>query len=546
MKNFRNLVRESRVEDSGFSSVAAATLKYKQNKEPMPKLKEENDTTEKTEMAETQLHFIHYAAEEILDYIEDGGEVEEWYQNKLSKVHSDMESLHSYIEGESRRTGMKEETIHVGHRNSKGDWIKTSTHSNYSDANKAMKDLESQGKKGVQHRYDNKGNIDPGMRKLAHEEVSKTAEAPKMVRDRKTGEMYDPKKKFKELMDKPETKAVMNRLAKEDVVAEGSDDKEPFDYEKWKASTVKPRKPRGYKDAEALGKAIDSEQSKLRKRKKQGVSEEVNEATAQEYSAKAKESHAKYLDHEEKFGQELKKVGERMPNSWDAAKMHTKLSGHPKYAQALKHYTQSEKHASQSIRYQDLAKKAKKIKEDVAQIDELSKKTLGNYIKSASHDVAAKGAATRQFAIDSSRQSGEQDYNAARKSMAKSDKTFSKSWKRRDNMAKAVDRLTKEDIQPLDEKNKPTNPELWSRAVAQAKSKFDVYPSAYANGWASKWYKERGGGWRSVNEAEERGTEPFLKTSRKTEIVKSIAKKKSKPEKFESDPILSSTVTRNQ
>ena len=32
MKNFRNLVRESRVEDTGFSSVAAATLKYKQNK----------------------------------------------------------------------------------------------------------------------------------------------------------------------------------------------------------------------------------------------------------------------------------------------------------------------------------------------------------------------------------------------------------------------------------------------------------------------------------------------------------------------------------
>jgi hypothetical protein len=52
----------------------------------------------------------------------------------------------------------------------------------------------------------------------------------------------------------------------------------------------------------------------------------------------------------------------------------------------------------------------------------------------------------------------------------------------------------------LDEENKPTNPELWSRAVAMAKSKFDVYPSAYANGWAAKWYKSKGGGWRSVNE----------------------------------------------
>jgi hypothetical protein len=45
-------------------------------------------------------------------------------------------------------------------------------------------------------------------------------------------------------------------------------------------------------------------------------------------------------------------------------------------------------------------------------------------------------------------------------------------------------------------KNKPTNPKLWSRAKSLAKSKFDVYPSAYANGWASKWYKKHGGGWR--------------------------------------------------
>jgi hypothetical protein len=57
-----------------------------------------------------------------------------------------------------------------------------------------------------------------------------------------------------------------------------------------------------------------------------------------------------------------------------------------------------------------------------------------------------------------------------------------------------------EEVEQLEEKNKPTNPELWSRAIALAKSKFDVYPSAYANGWASKWYKSKGGGWRSVNE----------------------------------------------
>lgn len=74
-------------------------------------VKEETDTSEKNEMAQTQLHFIKYAAEEILEYIEMGGEIEEWYQNKLSKVQSEVESLHSYVEGESRRTGMKEDVV---------------------------------------------------------------------------------------------------------------------------------------------------------------------------------------------------------------------------------------------------------------------------------------------------------------------------------------------------------------------------------------------------------------------------------------------------
>ena len=48
----------------------------------------------------------------------------------------------------------------------------------------------------------------------------------------------------------------------------------------------------------------------------------------------------------------------------------------------------------------------------------------------------------------------------------------------------------------LMEENKPTNPKLWARAKALARKKFDVYPSAYANGWAAKWYKSKGGGWR--------------------------------------------------
>jgi hypothetical protein len=47
--------------------------------------------------------------------------------------------------------------------------------------------------------------------------------------------------------------------------------------------------------------------------------------------------------------------------------------------------------------------------------------------------------------------------------------------------------------------NKPTKPSLWSSAKSQAKSKFDVYPSAYANAWAVKKYKSMGGSWKTVS-----------------------------------------------
>ena len=58
----------------------------------------------------------------------------------------------------------------------------------------------------------------------------------------------------------------------------------------------------------------------------------------------------------------------------------------------------------------------------------------------------------------------------------------------------------KEEVEQIDEKNVPTSPEKWARAKAAAKSKFAVYPSAYANGWASKKYKSMGGGWKATSE----------------------------------------------
>lgn len=45
----------------------------------------------------------------------------------------------------------------------------------------------------------------------------------------------------------------------------------------------------------------------------------------------------------------------------------------------------------------------------------------------------------------------------------------------------------------INEKAVPKNKELWDKAIAAAKRKFDVYPSRYANWWASDYYKKQGG-----------------------------------------------------
>ena len=73
-----------------------------------------------------------------------------------------------------------------------------------------------------------------------------------------------------------------------------------------------------------------------------------------------------------------------------------------------------------------------------------------------------------------------------------------KGMKKKGN--RMVPNCVPEEVENIDEKNVPTSPEKWARAKSAAKSKFAVYPSAYANGWASKKYKAMGGGWKAVSE----------------------------------------------
>ena len=78
-------------------------------------------------------------------------------------------------------------------------------------------------------------------------------------------------------------------------------------------------------------------------------------------------------------------------------------------------------------------------------------------------------------------------------------------------------------------KNVPTNPELWSKAKSMAKAKFRVYPSAYANGWAVKWYNDHGGGWNKESTKESVEIEEATLVTVRVKIANKAAWKKIEP-----------------
>jgi hypothetical protein len=91
-------------------------------------------------------------------------------------------------------------------------------------------------------------------------------------------------------------------------------------------------------------------------------------------------------------------------------------------------------------------------KEEVETLDELSKSTLSSYAKSAARDAVIK----RKIAADFEHQ-GKRAKKPGMKAASDeiSQKYKEKSWKRRDGVDKAIDRLTKEENQ-IDELNKDT------------------------------------------------------------------------------------------
>ena len=85
------------------------------------------------------------------------------------------------------------------------------------------------------------------------------------------------------------------------------------------------------------------------------------------------------------------------------------------------------------------------------------------------------------------------------------------------------------------EKNAPKNKKAWSACIAQAKAKFDVYPSAYANAWAAKCYKKKGGKWKALKENQAPYVDNDNYIDSDPEEAKDTNTAAFKPEKMEDD-----------
>jgi hypothetical protein len=112
----------------------------------------------------------------------------------------------------------------------------------------------------------------------------------------------------------------------------------------------------------------------------------------------------------------------------------------------------------------DEALKKKMKKEDVEQIDELSKSTLGSYVNKASSDATRSAASSTSFAFRSTAAKNPRVKDAAAKI---SDEEESRKQKRLAGIGKAVKKLTKESEQIDEKKYEPEPPN--AEAIARKK-----------------------------------------------------------------------------
>ena len=120
------------------------------------------------------------------------------------------------------------------------------------------------------------------------------------------------------------------------------------------------------------------------------------------------------------------------------------------------------------------AKMQNKVQEESEQIDELSKSTLGSYVKKA----AADSTVSRKIGADFEHQASKaRSATMKRASTSLADKFKSDSRKRKAGIDKAVDRLAKEDVDVRTPKTLRQFKEGWEEMMADVKKRAEPKPN---------------------------------------------------------------------
>jgi len=161
--------------------------------------------------------------------------LEGWVQEKLVKANDYLNSVKEYYDEKM----MQQESVPpagvigngaMGESSQRVDSLVTDAlkimrGSEVSDAVKALKavlgDREYNGRRGHYNFYVRQLLDMYGQQGVA-EGFPKDPNAPKLVRDRKTGKQYDPNKEFEKKMTSPDVMAQMKRMAQKEGMAEGA------------------------------------------------------------------------------------------------------------------------------------------------------------------------------------------------------------------------------------------------------------------------------------------------------------------------------------
>ena len=147
-----------------------------------------------------------------------------------------------------------------------------------------------------------------------------------------------------------------------------------------------------------------------------------------------------------------------MAGDWDASK--------EKHDMATKHFNRANKRLVNIPKATDRLKK-----EEVEQIDEISRKTLASYVKKGVNDISARRDASKSFSdraddmrkvshevgVNIGKGAAQDEINAKRKEYQdKADMHAYKAGKRGQGVTKALDKLAKEETEQIDEISKKT------------------------------------------------------------------------------------------